>query len=124
MHSLGVVSCCVRVLNDSSRNTVTDQVRANDVNDGAEEGSDSSKDEASSVSSYNPNKESLLRSFGSSLSLHSTTARSSSKDLLYLEENRTSLSLKAPPSQLSVADFVSDNNGGEVLLKVPIFHEY
>ncbi|XP_028787333.1 uncharacterized protein LOC114743299 [Neltuma alba] len=48
---------------------VTNMVRANDINDGLEEGYDSSRDEVSSVSSYNPVKHNLRRSFGSSLSL-------------------------------------------------------
>jgi hypothetical protein len=63
------------------------QVRANDIYDGVEEGYDSSRDEISSVSSYNPIKEHVHRTFGSSLSLQSSTVRSSTKDIPYLEEN-------------------------------------
>lgn len=44
--------------------------------DGAEEGYDSSRDEVLSVSSYNPSRDSLHKSFGSSLSLQGSTSRS------------------------------------------------
>ncbi|XP_043817600.1 uncharacterized protein LOC110625572 isoform X2 [Manihot esculenta] len=74
--------------------------RANDDN-GLEEGYDSSRDEISSVSSYNPAKESIHKTFGSSLSLHSFTARSSNAS--HIEGGRTSLSTLAPP-RLSVAE--------------------
>lgn len=50
--------------------------RANEIYDGAEEDYDSSKDEISSVSSYNPSRESIHKTFGSSLSLQGSASRS------------------------------------------------
>ncbi|KAL9244232.1 hypothetical protein vseg_018033 [Gypsophila vaccaria] len=50
--------------------------RANDLFVGAEEGYDSSRDEVSSLSSYNPSRENLHKSFGSSLSLQGSASRS------------------------------------------------
>lgn len=73
-----------------------DWVRANDIYDGIEEGYESSKDEISSVSSYNPLKD---RTFGSSISLQSYAARSSFK-----EGERTSLSSNLALPRLSVAE--------------------
>ncbi|XP_021831846.1 uncharacterized protein LOC110771804 [Prunus avium] len=85
----------------------SDWVRANDTYDGGvEEGYESSRDEISSVSSYNPMKEHINRTFGSSLSLQS--ARSSNKDSPYLEGERTSLSSNLALPQLSVAEVLYD----------------
>ncbi|TQE09081.1 hypothetical protein C1H46_005464 [Malus baccata] len=80
----------------------SDWVRANDIYDGVEEGYESSRDEISSVSSYNPMKEHVNRTFGSSLSLQSQ--RSSNKDSPYLEGERTSLSPNLAIPRLSVAE--------------------
>ncbi|KAF2321505.1 hypothetical protein GH714_000160 [Hevea brasiliensis] len=77
--------------------------RANYIDNGVEEGYDSSRDEISSVSSYNPTKESIHKTFGSSLSLQSFGARSSNVDASHIEGGRTSLSILAPP-RLSVAE--------------------
>ncbi|KAF5737929.1 Immunoglobulin E-set [Tripterygium wilfordii] len=82
--------------------------RANDTYDGVEEGYESSRDEISSVSSYNPNRESMYKAFGSSLSLQSSMARSSSKDAQFFEGERTSLSLNLP--RVSVAEVLYDYN--------------
>ncbi|KAF5749880.1 hypothetical protein HS088_TW03G00206 [Tripterygium wilfordii] len=87
--------------------------RANDVYDGVEEGYESSRDEISSVSSYNPNRESMYKAFGSSLSLQSSMARSSSKDAQFFEGERASLSLNLP--RLSVAEVLYDYSA-DVLL--------
>lgn len=89
------------------------QARANDVEDGVEEGYDSSRDEASSVSSYNPTKENLHKTFGSSLSLQSSAARSSNKDAPYIEGGRTSLSSALALPRLSVAEVLYDSSAGE-----------
>lgn len=94
-------------------NADTDWARANETYDEAEDGYESSRDEVSSVSSYNPSKESLHKTFGSSLSLQSSAARSSIKDYPYLEE-RTSMSSYMPLPRLSVAE-VLYNSTGEVL---------
>ncbi|CAJ1948847.1 unnamed protein product [Sphenostylis stenocarpa] len=89
-------------------------VRANDMYDGVEEGYDSSRDDISSVSSYNAMKESLYRGFGSSLSLGSSSARSLTRDASTLEGFRTSLSSNLALPRLSVAEVLSDS-GADVL---------
>ncbi|CAK7337974.1 unnamed protein product [Dovyalis caffra] len=81
--------------------------RANDIDDGVDEGYESSRDEVSSVSSYNPNRESIHKTFGSSLSLQSV-ARSSNKDASFTEGGRRSLSTLALP-RLSVAEVLYDS---------------
>ncbi|XP_004510145.1 uncharacterized protein [Cicer arietinum] len=89
-----------------------DWVRANDIYDGIEEGYDSSRDDISSVSSYNPMKENMYRGFGSSLSLRSSSARSLNRDAL--EGHRTSLSSNVALPRLSIAEVLSDS-GADVL---------
>lgn len=91
------------------------QARANETYDGAEDGYESSRDEVSSVSSYNASKESLHKTFGSSLSLQSSVTRSSNKDYPYLEE-RTSISSYMPLPRLSVAEVLYDSTGGKLVL--------
>lgn len=81
--------------------------------DGVEEGYDSSRDDISSVSSYNPMRESLNRGFGSSLSLRSSSARSLTRDVSTLEGFRTSLSSNMALPRLSVAEVLSDSGAGE-----------
>lgn len=94
-------------------------MRVNDIDDVIEEGYESSRDEISSVSSYNPMKEHLNRTFGSSVSLQS--ARSSNKDSPFLEGERTSLSSSLALPQLSVAEVLYDTGAGELydLAKAP-----
>ncbi|KAI9071409.1 hypothetical protein K1719_046628 [Acacia pycnantha] len=82
-------------------------VRANDINDALEDGYDSSRDEVSSVSSHNPVKHNLHRSFGSSFSLHSSSARSLTRDPL--EGSRMSLSSQMALPRLSVAEVLHDS---------------
>ncbi|XP_015947598.1 uncharacterized protein LOC107472603 [Arachis duranensis] len=93
-----------------------DWVRANDYYDAAEEDYDSSRDDVSSVSSfnYNPTKENLYRGFGSSLSLRSSSARSLNRESFALEGHRTSLSSNIALPRLSVAEVLSDP-GADVL---------
>lgn len=85
--------------------------RANESFDGVEEGYESSRDEILSVSSYNPIKEDIHRAFGSSLSLQSTLARSSSKDLSNLE-GRASISSNLALPRVAVAEVLHDNSDG------------
>lgn len=85
------------------------QIRANDIYDAVEEGYESSKDEISSVSSYNPLKD---RTFGSSLSLQSYGGRLSFKDGA-VEGERTSLSSNLPLHRLSAAEVLYDSEAGE-----------
>ncbi|OIW17634.1 hypothetical protein TanjilG_28984 [Lupinus angustifolius] len=84
-----------------------DWVRANDMYDGVDEEYDSSRDDVSSVSSYNL-KENLHIGFGSSLSLRST-ARSLNRDSSAFEGQRTSLSSNMALPRLSVAEVLSDS---------------
>ncbi|KAL9303515.1 hypothetical protein ACSQ67_020778 [Phaseolus vulgaris] len=95
-------------------------VRANDIYDAVEEGYDSSRDDISSVSSYNPMKESLHRGFGSSLSLRSSSARSLSRDASTVEGFRTSLSSNMALPRLSVAEVLSDS-AADVLSSQKLF---
>ncbi|XP_058004134.1 uncharacterized protein LOC110640764 isoform X3 [Hevea brasiliensis] len=90
----------------------TEWVRANDIDNGVDEDYDSSRDEISSVSSYNPTRESLHKTFGSSLSLQSFAARSSNKDASHIDAVRTSLSTLAPP-RLSVAEVLYGSGAAE-----------
>ncbi|XP_040940126.1 uncharacterized protein [Gossypium hirsutum] len=78
--------------------------RVSDTNDGVEEGYESSRDEMSSVSSYNPLKENLFKSFRSSLSFESTTARSSNRDGPYHDIDYSSLPSNVRLHRLSVAE--------------------
>ncbi|KAJ1399414.1 Reduced growth phenotype protein 1 [Sesbania bispinosa] len=91
-----------------------DWVRANDIYDGLEEGYDSSRDDISSVSSYNHLKENLHRGFGSSLSLRSSSARSLTREASAFEGHRASLSSNMALPRLSVAEVLSDS-GADVL---------
>ncbi|CAK9170240.1 unnamed protein product [Ilex paraguariensis] len=88
----------------------SDWARANETYDGVEEGYESSRDEISSVSSYNPTKENINKAFGSSLSLQSSVARSSNRDSPYIEE-RTSISSHLVLPRLSVAEILYDSSG-------------
>ncbi|KAI7979505.1 hypothetical protein LOK49_Contig319G00008 [Camellia lanceoleosa] len=88
----------------------TDWARANESYDGVQEGCDSSRDEISSVSSYNPAKENIHRAFGSSLSLQSSVGRSSNQDASLKEH--TSICPYVPLSQLSLAAEVLYDSGG------------
>lgn len=76
--------------------------RANETFDGVEEDYESQRDDVSSVSSYNPARGSLQKAFGSSLSLQSSTARSS-KDVPYNDQRSTMSSYMALP-RLSAAE--------------------
>ncbi|CAN4081446.1 unnamed protein product [Withania somnifera] len=88
----------------------SDWAKINETFDGVEEGYESSRDEVSSVSSYNPMKDNIHRTFGSSLSLRSSLARSSSKDLPHLD-GRSSISSQLALPQIAVADVLYDSNG-------------
>ncbi|XVE92903.1 hypothetical protein REPUB_Repub01dG0143700 [Reevesia pubescens] len=84
--------------------------RVSDMYDGVEEGYESSRDEISSVSSYNPSKENLYKTFGSSLSLQSSAARSSNRDGPYHDGDRLSLSSNLGLPRLSVAEVLYDSS--------------
>lgn len=93
------------------------QARENETYDGAEDGYESSRDEVSSVSSYNASKESLHKTFGSSLSLQSSATRS------YMEE-RSSISSYMPLPRLSVAEVLYDSTGGKLVLGLVCYSEH
>ncbi|MBA0772681.1 hypothetical protein Gotri_008020 [Gossypium trilobum] len=84
--------------------------RVSDTNDGVEEGYESPRDEISSVSSYNPLKENLFKSFRSSLSFESTTARSSNRDGPYHDIDYSSLPSNVGLHRLSVAEVMHDSS--------------
>ncbi|MBA0842589.1 hypothetical protein Goarm_002408, partial [Gossypium armourianum] len=84
--------------------------RVNDLYDSIEEGYESSRDEISSVSSFNLSKENLNRTFGSSLSLQSSAARSSFRDGPYYDGDRLSLSSNVGLPRLSVAEVLHDSS--------------
>ncbi|XP_022155720.1 uncharacterized protein LOC111022779 [Momordica charantia] len=86
----------------------TDWIRANDIYDGIDEGYESSRDEISSVSSYNPMRESFRRTFGSSPSLQSSPVRSSIRDASFIEGERLSFSNAVRP-RVSVAEVLYDS---------------
>ncbi|KAJ8747294.1 hypothetical protein K2173_011559 [Erythroxylum novogranatense] len=86
--------------------------RANDLDDGVDEGYDSSRDEILSVSSYNASKENLYKNFGSSLSQQSFAVRSSSKNASNIEGGRASLSSNLTLPRLSVAEISHDSTAG------------
>ncbi|XP_022763943.1 uncharacterized protein LOC111309226 isoform X2 [Durio zibethinus] len=92
--------------------------RVSDMYDGVEEGYESSRDEISSVSSYNPSKENLYKTFGSSLSLQSAAARSSNRDGQPQDGDRLSLSSNVGLPRLSVAEVLYDSSAADKSLAV------
>ncbi|CAM8923374.1 unnamed protein product [Rhodiola kirilowii] len=91
----------------------SDWVRANDLYDGPEDGYESSRDDNSSVSSFNM-RDPIQKSFGSSLSRQSSVAHSSVKDGPYLEGGRPSFSSHMAPPHLSVAEVLQDSSAVSV----------
>ncbi|KAL3830294.1 hypothetical protein ACJIZ3_019096 [Penstemon smallii] len=91
-------------------NADSEWAKVNEAFDGVEEGYESSRDETSSISSYNPMKEDINKAFGSSLSLQSFGVRSSNKGSLYVE-GRPSISSNMALPRLSVAEVLHDPAG-------------
>ncbi|KAJ6841436.1 uncharacterized protein M6B38_306115 [Iris pallida] len=89
-------------------------VRANDISDELEEGYDSSRDEVSSVSSFNPARRSADMSLKSSLSLQSMVTRASNSESQYPQGDSTSFPTYIPLSQLSVAETIDNQSEGLV----------
>ncbi|GKC28510.1 hypothetical protein Tco_1035804 [Tanacetum coccineum] len=87
---------------------------ANETFDGVEEDYENSRDDVSSVSSYNPARGSLHKAFGSSLSLQSSAARSS-KDVQYNDQRSTMSSCMALPQQ-SAAEVLYGSTEGKLIL--------
>ncbi|KAE8692732.1 glutamine synthetase nodule isozyme-like [Hibiscus syriacus] len=87
----------------------SDWARVSDLYDSIEEGYESSRDEISSVSSFNPSKEHLYKTL-SSLSLQSSAARSSNRDGPYHEGDLLSLSSNVGLPRLSIAEVLHDSS--------------
>ncbi|KAL6651596.1 hypothetical protein ACP70R_010521 [Stipagrostis hirtigluma subsp. patula] len=87
--------------------------KANDNTD-LEEGYDSSKDEVSSVSSYNPSKANHEFSLRNSLSMQSLSSRLSTSEPLYNHVEQPSFPLYNPIPRLSVSEISDDHDGGAV----------
>ncbi|KAL8030985.1 hypothetical protein ABFX02_14G321800 [Erythranthe guttata] len=94
--------------------TDSEWAKVNDAFDEVEEGYESSRDDILSVSSYNPMKEDINKTFGSSLSLQSFSARSSTRGSLYAQ-GRPSISSSMALPQLSVTEVLNDPTGGKIL---------
>ncbi|KAK8613409.1 hypothetical protein V6N13_101171 [Hibiscus sabdariffa] len=82
--------------------------RVSELYDGIEEGYESSRDEISSVSSFNHSKEHLYKTL-SSLSLQSSAARSSNRDGPYHDGDRLSLYSNVGLPRLSIAEVLHDS---------------
>ncbi|KAJ1273404.1 hypothetical protein BS78_06G277800 [Paspalum vaginatum] len=87
--------------------------RANDNAD-LEEGYDSSKDEVSSVSSYNPSKANPEFSLRNSLSMQSLSSRLSTSEPFYNQVERANFPSYSPIPRLSVSEISDDHDGGSV----------
>ncbi|KAK1266391.1 hypothetical protein QJS04_geneDACA014492 [Acorus gramineus] len=85
--------------------------RASEISE--DEGYDSSRDEISSVSSYNPPKGNIDHSFRNSISMQSLASRASNEKPSYSQDERSFPSYM-PLSQLSVAEVVDDSGGGSL----------
>ncbi|XP_058070686.1 uncharacterized protein LOC131219487 isoform X2 [Magnolia sinica] len=88
--------------------------RANEISDAVEEGYESSRDEISSVSSYNPTKGNIDMAFRNSLSLQSPAPRLSSAEAPYILRERSNFPSWMTPPQLSVAEVSYDTSGDEL----------
>ncbi|GJN26085.1 hypothetical protein PR202_gb13988 [Eleusine coracana subsp. coracana] len=87
--------------------------KANDNTD-LEEGYDSSKDEVSSVSSYNPSKANPEFSLRNSLSMQSLSSRLSTSEPLYNQAEPPNFPSYSPIPRLSVSEISDDPDGGLV----------
>ncbi|RLM65404.1 uncharacterized protein C2845_PM16G23520 [Panicum miliaceum] len=88
-------------------------VKANDNAD-LEEGYDSSKDEVSSVSSYNPSKANPEFSLRNSLSMQSLSSRLSTSEPFYSQAEQPNFPSYSPIPRLSVSEISDDHDGGLV----------
>ncbi|CAN6236611.1 unnamed protein product [Urochloa humidicola] len=88
-------------------------IKANDNAD-LEEGYDSSKDEVSSVSSYNPSKANPESSLRNSLSMQSLSSRLSTSEPFYNQVEQPNFPSYNPIPRLSVSAISDDHDGGLV----------
>ncbi|ONM12347.1 hypothetical protein ZEAMMB73_Zm00001d001898 [Zea mays] len=101
---------------DQYKGLVNNAIHLSKANDNVdlEEGYDSSKDEVSSVSSYNPSKAHPEFSLRSSLSMHSLSSRLSTSELFYNQVERPNFPSYNPIPRLSVSEISDDHDGGLV----------
>ncbi|AQK47116.1 hypothetical protein ZEAMMB73_Zm00001d026579 [Zea mays] len=101
---------------DQYKGLVNSAIQLSKANDNAdlEEGYDSSKDEVSSVSSYNPSKANREFSLGSSLSTQSLSSRLSTSEPFYNQVERPNFPSYSPIPGLSVSEISDDHDGGSV----------
>ncbi|PIA49584.1 hypothetical protein AQUCO_01300402v1 [Aquilegia coerulea] len=85
--------------------------RANESPEEIEEGYESSRDEISSVSSYNPTKGYMDQAQGISLSRQSSAPRFFNRESSYHRGDRSSFSSYVALPQLSVDEFLDDSSG-------------
>lgn len=90
------------------------QNKANENAD-LEEGYDSSKDEVSSVSSYNPSKANPEFSLRSSLSMQSLSSRLSTSEPFYNQVERPNFPSYSPIPRFSVSEISDYHDGGKEL---------
>lgn len=88
------------------------QARASEIPDGLEEGYESSRDEISSVSSYNPARGNIDLTFRNSLSLQSPARRSSSQDFSNIQGEYSGAPSYMMLPQLSMAEALQDPTRG------------
>ncbi|RWW76677.1 hypothetical protein BHE74_00015215 [Ensete ventricosum] len=99
-------------------------VRANESLDVLDEEYDSSKDEVSSVSSYNPSRGNFDLPYRSSLSLQSIASRLSSNDFHNFQADRTTVPSHVPLAQLSVAEAIDDPGAGTYVCNFDLYCPY
>ncbi|RWR72927.1 Reduced growth phenotype protein 1 [Cinnamomum micranthum f. kanehirae] len=95
--------------------------RASEIPDGLEEGYESSRDEISSVSSYNPARGNIDLTFQNSLSLQSPARRSSSQDFSNIQGEYSSSPSYMMLPQLSMAEALQDPTRDAAPPKVPFY---
>lgn len=101
----------------SSELSFSCQARANENVDGFEEGYDSSRDEVSSVSSYNPAKANVDFVHRNSLSMQSMSTRLSTSELYNSHGEHSGFPSYAALPRLSISEVIDDPGGGMVSIQ-------
>lgn len=89
------------------------QARASEIPDGLEEGYESSRDEISSVSSYNPARGNIDLAFRNSISLQSLAQRSSSQEFSNIQREYSGSPSYMTLPHLSVTEALHDPTRGK-----------
>lgn len=97
-------------------------VRVYDFSDGFEEGYESSRDEVSSVSSYNPSKGNYGPALRKSLSMQSVASRLSTSDAQYSHGDHSKVPAYLPLARLSVSEVVDDDGSGTMSNQKMLMH--